>query len=280
MKHTESPLVMCYGAGVDSTAILIEFVRQGIRPDLILFADTGDEKPETYAYLDVMDAHLEANGFPLVTRVRRSDLVNQRVPDQSLGDELRRLGTLPSMAFGQHTCSHKWKVVPQEKFLAQWGPAQAAWAAGVPVTRVIGFDCSPADSKRVSRTMAYDSDKYQSWFPLQDWEWDRDRCLAEIEREGIEVPVKSACYFCPASKPWEIRKLAQDHPDLLKQALEIEDAVQIGGSSKHTLDPDSSVKGLWRKQTWRSFVEDEGLLQIEEPGRLPRAWANAPTYYV
>jgi hypothetical protein len=31
--------------------MLIEFAHRGIRPDLILFADTGGEKPETYQYL-------------------------------------------------------------------------------------------------------------------------------------------------------------------------------------------------------------------------------------
>lgn len=38
-----SPLVVSYGAGVDSTALLVEFVRRQIRPDYILFADTGGE---------------------------------------------------------------------------------------------------------------------------------------------------------------------------------------------------------------------------------------------
>ena len=45
-------LVVAYGLGMDSTAMLIEFPPRGIRPDLILFADTGCEKPETYLYLD------------------------------------------------------------------------------------------------------------------------------------------------------------------------------------------------------------------------------------
>src|SRR5262249_31380661 len=46
-----SPLVVAYGAGVNSTAMLVEFARRGIRPDLVLFADTSAEKPETYEYL-------------------------------------------------------------------------------------------------------------------------------------------------------------------------------------------------------------------------------------
>jgi hypothetical protein len=41
----DCPLVVAYGLGVDSTALLVEFARRGLRPDLVLFADTGGEKP-------------------------------------------------------------------------------------------------------------------------------------------------------------------------------------------------------------------------------------------
>jgi len=52
--HPDRPLVFAYGLGVDSRAMLVEYGQRGIRPDLILFADTGGEKPETYQYLDVI----------------------------------------------------------------------------------------------------------------------------------------------------------------------------------------------------------------------------------
>ena len=39
----DCPLIVAYGVGVDSTAMLIEFAFRGIRPDHILFADTGGE---------------------------------------------------------------------------------------------------------------------------------------------------------------------------------------------------------------------------------------------
>jgi len=54
----KAPLIVNYGAGVDSTAMLIGLHDRGEVPDLIMFADTGSEKPETIAYLDVMDAKL------------------------------------------------------------------------------------------------------------------------------------------------------------------------------------------------------------------------------
>src|SRR5438094_6331394 len=66
----DCPLVVAYGLGVDSTAMLIEFARRGIRPDLILFADTGGEKPETYQYLGVIRPFLRRVGFPDVVIVR------------------------------------------------------------------------------------------------------------------------------------------------------------------------------------------------------------------
>src|SRR5262249_26460615 len=47
----ERPLfVVSDGMGVDSTAMLIALKRLGLRPDVILHADTGDEHPETVVY--------------------------------------------------------------------------------------------------------------------------------------------------------------------------------------------------------------------------------------
>jgi hypothetical protein len=56
----EGSMVVSYGAGVDSTALLIELSRRQIRPDLILFADVGAEKPETYSLIPIVKAYLEA----------------------------------------------------------------------------------------------------------------------------------------------------------------------------------------------------------------------------
>lgn len=64
-----SPLVVAYGGGVDSTAMLVGMARicrvaasmlkdarlvDEWRPDAITFADPGAEHPETYAFLEIM----------------------------------------------------------------------------------------------------------------------------------------------------------------------------------------------------------------------------------
>lgn len=58
------PLIVTYGAGSNSTAVLIGFVERGIIPDHIVFADTGGERPETYEYIKIFSKWLIANGMP------------------------------------------------------------------------------------------------------------------------------------------------------------------------------------------------------------------------
>jgi 3'-phosphoadenosine 5'-phosphosulfate sulfotransferase (PAPS reductase)/FAD synthetase len=95
--HPDCPLVVAYGLGVDSTAMLIEFAHRAIRPDLILFADTGGEKPETYAYLPVMQRYLAGVGFPEVVTVRYQP---KRAVYHTLEQQCLHTGTLPSLAYG------------------------------------------------------------------------------------------------------------------------------------------------------------------------------------
>src|SRR5262249_57042086 len=108
------PVVVAYGLGVDSTAMLIEFAHRCIRPDLILFADTGGEKPETYQYLDVIQPFLARVGFPDVIVVRYRPT---RARYTTLEQQCLHTGTLPSLAYGGKSCSIKYKRVPQDKFV-------------------------------------------------------------------------------------------------------------------------------------------------------------------
>lgn len=93
----DCPLVVAYGLGVDSTAMLVEFARRGIRPDLILFADTAGEKPETYQYLDVIQPFLRRAGFPEVVTVRYQPT---RAVYDTLEGQCLHTGTLPLLAYG------------------------------------------------------------------------------------------------------------------------------------------------------------------------------------
>jgi hypothetical protein len=75
--------------------MLIGLRRQNVSPNLILFADTGSEKRETIAYLDIIGPWLERHAFPPVTIVKRR---SPRAGDTSLHAECLRKGVLPSLA--------------------------------------------------------------------------------------------------------------------------------------------------------------------------------------
>jgi hypothetical protein len=258
--------------GVDSTAVLIGMHARGVRPDLILFADTGDEKPETYAYLPVIDAWLASVGFPAVTVVRFAPV---RAPYTTLGGKCLANETLPSLAFGGHSCSLVFKKEPQDRYVAGkrerapgkgwvtiggWQPALDAWTAGGKVVKAIGYDNGTADGKRAARYCEKggsetDKARFDYWYPLREWGWDREECKRQIAAAGLPVPMKSACYYCPASHKEEIDWLADAHPELLARAVAMEDLARDG---KHGLH---GTKGLGRRWSWREYGEAKGIVQ-------------------
>lgn len=134
-----------------------------------------------------------------------------------------------------------------------WAPALAARAAGLKPTKCIGYDNGPKDSRRAVGTGEDEDFRYR--YPLREWHWDREECVRQIAAEGLPVPVKSACFFCPASKPWELLVLAARHPELLIRALRMEDNARNG---RHGL---KTVAGLWRKQSWRAWCETQGIVR-------------------
>src|SRR5262245_34280577 len=114
----KQPLVVAYGMGVDSTAMLVGLAQRGIVPQLILFADTGGEKPETYVYQATMDSFLRSCNFPTIAVVKYvpRDFKNWP-PYHTLEENCLTNGTLPSLAFGFKSCSLKWKAAPQDNFV-------------------------------------------------------------------------------------------------------------------------------------------------------------------
>jgi hypothetical protein len=243
------PLVVSFGAGVDSTAMLVELHRRGLSPDLIIFADTGSEMPESYAYLDVIDVWLGQVGFPSLTVVKNA---RPKSGDQSLGDALLRNSVLPALAYGQHQCSLVWKVSVIQKHVRKvfaWSGRSRTWGDGVPhVTMAIGYDAGPRDRTRAGKAHGKDSAGIVNWYPLIEWGLDRAGCVEAIVRAGLPVPRKSSCWFCPAMRREEVDGLALSHPALLAQAILIEDRARARGLT--------SVRGLGRSWSWREYLTE------------------------
>jgi hypothetical protein len=263
--RVRSPLVVNYGCGSDSTALLVLLVQafeagnEAAKPDLIIFADTGSEKRTTYDYLEPINHYLEVHGFPTVTVVAKAD---RGLKHASLHESCLSLETMPSLAYGGKSCSLKWKVAEMEHFLDRWAPAQEAWAAGKPVIKAIGYDASPADLRR----SANPGDDWETfWYPLRDARLTRPDLTRIIEDAGLPQPGKSACFMCPASKRAEVARLLVTEPEKLATALKIEAAALLKTVSQGKLP---TTIGLGRTWSWRAYLREDWAAKLVEIDRL------------
>lgn len=251
-----APLVVSYGMGVDSTAMLVGLHARRIRPDAIIFSDTGSEKPETYAYAAVIDAWLARVDFPARTIVRYQQ--KNRRPDgqtyTTLEENCLVNKTLPGLAFNRKSCSMKWKGEIIDRKARQLFTDHIK--AGGHVLRAIGYDAGPCDSKRGG----VETQGPWKWiYPLREWGWDRARCEAEIVAAGLPVPEKSACFYCPSMKPAELIQLARRHPDLARRAVALEDAARprlIKISGLWGRGTKGTRGGVKRPGSWRVFLAE------------------------
>lgn len=204
------PLVVAYGGGVNSTAMLCGFRECDVKPDMILFADTGGETPETYEHVAMIGGVVrEWWGMELET-VRK--LYQGRF--EGLEGNCLRKTMLPSLAYGKKGCSQKYKIEPQQRRLKQLIKARGAAYC----VKAIGYDAG--EGHRVKRGSPDGLESF--WYPLVEWQWRRRECVEAILRHGLPEPPKSACFFCPANKRGEILRLRETHPELYERALAIE----------------------------------------------------------
>src|SRR3546814_14381519 len=82
-----------------------------------------------------------------------------------------------------------------------------AWARGQKVVRLIGYDASPADTRRYTHASTITSDLFECRYPLREWGWDRAACIARLEAAQLPVPPNSSCFITGAMKPDELRNL-------------------------------------------------------------------------
>jgi len=236
--------IVSYGGGTDSTAMLIECAKRGIKIDLILFADTGGEKPHTYEYIKLFNQWLIDNGMPEITIVKA---IKKDGSIHTLERDCSEQNMLPSLAYGFKSCSQKFKISPQNKYVNNWPKTKEYLKAGNKIIKFIGYD---AGEDR--RAKPYEDDKYINYYPLVEWDIDRDQCIEIIKDAGLPLPGKSACFFCPSSKPHEVKNLMLQYPDLAKRAIQMEKNADL-----------TSIKGLGRNWSWGALLATDDMFNDE-----------------
>lgn len=221
------PNVLAFGGGTNSTAVVVGMIERCEPIDVILFADTGGEKPHTYENVQIVSKWLVLKGYPPVVTVKS--------PTVNLEQDCIKRRALPSIAYGFKTCSQRFKAQPQTKYLNGIGLKE--------YTRIIGFDADEPQRAKPFPNVRY---------PLIEWDWGRDECVEAIKRAGLPQPGKSSCFFCPSMKRHEIIQLHKEYPELMGRALMMEANADL-----------TMIKGLGRDFSWRDLLDwDEKQLNL------------------
>ena len=148
---------LSYGGGVNSTALgvlLCEGMLPALAPWRIVWADTGDEEDETYAYI-------ERVWIPYLARHGRT-METVRDPKETVMERWQRLGVTGSRII--RSCTDHAKIQPIDRLKASEG----------------GADGSPVDRHRRRRTVASaassSADRYPKRYPLVELGLDRAAC--------------------------------------------------------------------------------------------------------
>lgn len=236
--------IVAYGGGTDSTAMIIECAKRGIKIDHILFADTGGEKPHTYQYVKTFSDWCVKNGLPGIVTVKKAG------NGETLEENCLRMSMLPSIAYGYKTCSQKYKIQPQDKYFNNLPEAKKIWKQGGKLTKFIGYDAT--ETHRIAKSKLREDKKYDYKYPLADWGITRKDCIEIIKNEGLCLPGKSVCFFCPMTRPTEIRQLNNNYPDLMQRALNIESNANL-----------TKLKGLAINSKWKDIISNTELFEDE-----------------
>ena len=194
-----------YGGGVNSTAMAIllltdprfaETRKDEIR---IVMADTGNEYPETYAFVrDEFDPWLKRMGHRGIEWVRAEKTLEEYCLEKKI---------IPSRM--KTWCSDKFKHRPIYEYLKAQGM--------LPTIQYLGIHYDEA-----GRVASSGMDVVENSFPLVDLKINQQGCLDIIAAAGMILPMKSGCFFCPNSKKGQIIQLERNHPDLFARAEKME----------------------------------------------------------
>jgi len=189
--------IASFGCGVDSVAGLLLSKEQGIKYDEIIFADTHDELPETYAYLD----YFEKKSGLKITKVSRelNSLYNNFFTHKSQSSKFH------------HWCSSKWKIAPIRKYLRKKYGKKETFEMNIFI-----------DYSEFHRMKTSDVKYSKNIYPLVEQKLNRDQLKEIIKSKGYLVPEKSGCYHCcfTTKKGWI--KLRNKYPDLWEKTKDLE----------------------------------------------------------
>lgn len=221
------------GWGVQSFTLAVMAALGDIPPvDVAIHADTTYERGATYDFAAKWAPWLDNHGVRVVT-VEETDDVNRvtakisegvlrisaysvmrKLPDG--GTEVNIPAHTASSAGGmlRRQCTQRWKIAPMRRWLQ-------ANRNGKQVETLLGISLDEFQRMRDS-DVGYITHSY----PLIDMRMTRLDCVNYLQRNGVDVPVKSSCVFCPFHNKSAWREMAKEDGDDWRKAVAVDEALR------------------------------------------------------
>lgn len=190
--------VLGLSGGKDSSALAI-FMRDKVPEMEYFFTDTGAELPETYEYLDKLEAYLGKS----IARINAT-----RTFDHLLKNQYNNFLPSPNTRW----CTRELKIRPFEEF-----------AGDDEVISYVGIRADEAREGYVST-----KPNIKAVFPFKEAGLVYTDIMRILDDSGLGVPAyyewrsRSGCYFCFFQRKAEWVGLKERHPDLFEDAKQYE----------------------------------------------------------
>jgi len=203
--------VLSLGWGTQSFTLAAMSALGQIRPfDVIIHADTGFERKETYEFIGKWGGWLLEKGANLVT-------VGEKDNDPIVGKAvLIPAYTLKSGKRGmiRRQCTRDWKVKPIRRYLQ-------ANREGQRIELCIGISLD--EFRRMKQS---DVQYIVNNYPLIDLRLTRADCVRWLQAEGLGIPPKSSCVFCPYHDKEAWLELLKSENGNKTQAMEVDQRIR------------------------------------------------------
>ena len=183
---------LSFGAGVNSTALLIYLEERGDKFETI-FVNHGGDWPETYEYVE----YLRRRGYEI------KEIIPKAAGCKTIIEYCYHHKMVPGIR--RRFCTDHFKLRPIRRYIEK------------PCLMNIGVSYEERGRVRESGKQGI-----ENRYPLVDAKITREKCKEIIRSKGLKVPPRSGCYFCPFITKADARKLWRIHPDLFQQVVQLE----------------------------------------------------------
>lgn len=253
---TKQIRVFSFGGGVQSTAALVLAAGKKIDFSLFIFANVGadSEHPDTLRYVEEYAKPYAARHDIELIEVRGRQNGATTLYQETLSRDTKAI-PIPARtangAPGVRSCTSNYKIRP----VARETKARGA-TNNNPAIVGLGISIDEFQRMNVSRI---------SWqvfeYPLIDLRLSRNDCEQIIQRAGLPVPPKSACWFCPFLRPSRWREMKERDPALFQRAVLFEHEINVKRAESEKVALYLTRLG---KPLDQAFAHDQAMMDFDD----------------